>query len=190
MAMNTANVTTGKRRVDGGIYRAPLGTTLPTDASTSLAAAFKNIGYVAEDGVTNTVSRETTDIKEWGGDVVDSVMTAQTDTFKFKSIEALNVDLLKTVFGAANVTESSGAITINVKATESDAAIFVIDMIMKNNRLKRIVIPNGKISALGDIVYKANEAVAYELTITAALDSSGVTHYEYISAASSSSSST
>lgn len=187
MAMNTANVTTGKRRVDGGIYRAPIGTTLPTDASTSLAAAFKNIGYVAEDGVTNAISRDTKDIKEWGGDTVDSVLIGQNDTFKFKSIEALNVDLLKTVFGDSNVSESSGAITINVKATESENAVYVIDMVMKNNRLKRIVIPSGKITTIGDIVYKADEAVAYELTITATLDSNGNTHYEYISAVPSTS---
>ena len=38
--MQAANVTTGKRRTAGGIYRAPVGTTLPTDASTSLAASF------------------------------------------------------------------------------------------------------------------------------------------------------
>lgn len=186
MAMNPKNVTTGKRRIDGGVYRAPIGTTLPTDATTALAAAFKNLGYCSEDGVTNTISRETTEIKEWGGDTVDSVLTGQSDLFKFKSIEALNVDTLKMVFGDANVTETNGAVTVNVKAAESDAAVYVIDMILKDNRMKRIVIPSGKVTELGDIVYKANEAVGYDITLQATLNSAGVTHYEYISAAASS----
>lgn len=181
---STANVTTGKRRVDGGIYRAPLGTTLPTDATTALAAAFTNLGYVSEDGVTNALEKETTEIKEWGGDTVDVVLTAQNDTFSFKFIEALNVDVLKAIYGSANVTEADGAISVTVKATDAEAAVYVIDMIQKGGRMKRIVIPNGKISDLGDIVYKADEAVGFDVTLAANLDASGNTHYEYIGAAS------
>ena len=183
-AGTTANVTTGKRRVDGGVYFAAAGTTPPTDATTSLASAFKNLGYISEDGVTNSLSKETSEIKEWGGDTVDVVLTAQNDTFKFKFIESLNVDTLKCIYGTANVTESSGAISVTVKATDAPSGVYVIDMIQKGGRMKRIVIPNGKVSELGDIVYKADEAVGYDVTLAANLDSSGNTHYEYIGAAS------
>jgi len=180
---NAANVTTGKRRTDGGIYFAPAGTTLPTNATTTLATSFKNLGYVSEDGVTNSLSKDVTEIKEWGGDTVDTVLTAQTDTFQFTLIESLNTDTLKAVYGDANVTESSGAITVTVKAAEAPSGVWVIDMIQKGNKLKRIVIPNGKVSELGDVVYKADEAVGYDVTVAANLDSSGNTHYEYIASA-------
>ena len=180
---NAANVTTGKRRTDGGIYFAPAGTTLPTNATTTLATAFKNLGYVSEDGVTNSLSKDVTEIKEWSGDTVDTVLTAQTDTFQFTLIESLNTDTLKAVYGDANVTESSGAITVTVKAAEAPSGVWVIDMIQKGNKLKRIVIPNGKVSELGDVVYKADEAVGYDVTVAANLDSSGNTHYEYIASA-------
>lgn len=184
MSAGTAtNVTTGKRRIDGGIYFAPAGTTAPTNATTTLAAAFKNLGYISEDGVTNSLSKETANIKEWGGDVVDTVLNGQTDTFSFKFIESLNVDTLKCIYGTNNVTESSGAITVTVNATEAPSGVYVIDMIQNGNRMKRIVIPNGKITELGDVVYKADEAVGYDVTLTAHLDSSGNTHYEYIGAA-------
>ena len=180
---NAANVTTGKRRVDGGIYFAPAGTTLPTDATTALATAFKNLGYVSEDGVTNSQSRETTEIKEWGGGVVDNPQTGFTDTFQFTLIESLNTDTLKAIYGSSNVTEASGAITIAVGTDEAPSGVWVIDMIQKGNKLKRIVIPNGKVTELGDIVYKADEAVGYDVTVSAALDANGKPHYEYISAA-------
>ena len=184
MSAGTAtNVTTGKRRVDGGIYFAPAGTTLPTNATATLANTFKNLGYISEDGVTNSLSKETADIKEWGGDVVDTVLNGQTDTFSFKFIESLNVDTLKCIYGTNNVTESSGAITVTVNATDAPAGVYVIDMIQKGNRMKRIVIPNGRITELGDVVYKADEAVGYDVTLTAHLDSSSNTHYEYIGAA-------
>lgn len=181
--MNANNVTTGKRRTAGGIYRAAAGTTLPTDATTSLAAAFKEIGYISEDGVTNSISKTTNEIKEWGGDTVDSEVSEQTDQFTFKSIESMNVDTLKAVFGDTNVTESTGAITILVKAGAFGEGVWVIDVAQKGGRLKRIVIPDGKITALGDIVYNGSEAVGYDITLSAFYDSTtGGTHKEYISA--------
>ena len=91
----TSNVTAAKPKVGGGIYSAPLGTALPTDATTTLNTAFKNLGYVSEDGVTNSDERSTNDIKAWGGDTVNTVQTEKKDTFKYTLIEALNIDVLK-----------------------------------------------------------------------------------------------
>ena len=180
---NAANVTTGARRFDGGIYIAPLGTAVPTDASTDLGAAFKNLGYVSEDGVTNSLSVTSQDIKEWGGDTVMTVKTGQNDTFKLKYIESMNLEVLKSIYGAENVTEANGAVTVTVDADDAGAAVYVSDMAQNGGRRKRIVIPRGTVSALGDIVYKNDTPVGYDVTISAGLDTNGNTHYEYISAA-------
>ena len=40
----SANVSVGKPKIAGAVYVAPLGTTLPTDAVTALATAFKGLG--------------------------------------------------------------------------------------------------------------------------------------------------
>lgn len=180
-AGTVTQVTTGKRGIDGGIYVAPSGTSLPTTATETLNSAFKNIGYISEDGVTNSLGRTSEDIKEWGGDVVETINSEQTDDFKFKAIEALNTELLKAIYGSSNVTAST-TIAVSVKNADPASMCWCIDIAQKGGKLKRIVIPNGKITAIGDIVYKANEAVGYDLTVRAGLDSSGYTHYEYISA--------
>ncbi len=184
MANTAANVTVGKPKVGGAIYVAPLGSTLPTDSTTALDAAFKCLGYVSEDGVTNSNSPESDNVKAWGGDTVLVLQTDRPDSFSLTLLEGLNKDVLETIYGTNNVTvDAQGNITVKATADEMIGHAWVFEMIMKGNRAKRTVIPNGTISELGDIVYKDDEAVGYNVTIQDVPDASGVYHYEYIAAA-------
>ena len=186
MANTAANVTVGKPKVGGAIYVAPLGTTLPTDSSTALNAAFKCLGYVSEDGVTNSNSPESDNVKAWGGDTVLVLQTDRPDSFSLTRLEGLNEDVLKTIYGSSNVTvDGNGNITVKATADEMTGHAWVFEMVLKGNRAKRTVIPNGTISELGDIVYKDDEAVGYNVTIQDVPDSTGVYHYEYIAAGAS-----
>ena len=184
MANTATNVTVGKPKVGGAIYAAPLGSTLPTDSSTALDAAFKCLGYVSEDGVTNNNSPESDSVKAWGGDTVIVLQTDRPDSFAFTLLETLSQDVLNAVYGSANVVaDAQGNLTVKATADAMAAQAWVIEMVMRGNRAKRIVIPNGTISELGEIAYKDDEAAGYKVTITDVPDSSGVYHYEYIAAA-------
>lgn len=179
-----SNVTAGKAKTAGPIFVAATDATLPTSAAETLDAAFTALGYMSEDGLTNSNSPESSDIKAWGGDIVLSVQTGKPDTFKFKMIEALNVDVLKAVYGSSNVTGTLAAgITVNANSTELPEQAWVADMIMRNGAAKRVVIPSGKITEISEIAYTDSDAVGYEVTVTAYPDESGNTHYEYIKAA-------
>ena len=182
-----SKVTAGKPAIGGAVYRAPLGTELPTSASAALGAAFVDMGYISEDGVTNSNTIESDDIKAWGGDTVLSLQTDKTDTFQMTLIETMNENVLKAVFGNANVTGTfATGLTVKANATEQIEASWVIDMIARGNAKHRIVIPNAKITEIGDVTYSDSDAVGFEITLTAMPDSSSNTHYEYIVAASSS----
>ena len=183
MATTATNVTVGKPKVGGAVHWAPLETTLPTSATASLNAAFVDLGYVSEDGLTNNNSPESDTVKAWGGDTVLSLQTDRPDTFSLTLLEAMNADVLKTVYGSDNVVEdASGNLTVKATAQDMPSGVWVFDMILKGGRAKRIVVPNGTISELGDIVYKDDEAVGYNITITDVPDTDGVYHYEYITA--------
>lgn len=181
MANQPKYVTSAKPKVGGSIYSAPIGTALPTDATTALNTAFKCLGYVSDDGVQNSDDRKTTDIKSWGGDIVNSVQTEKTDTFKYTLIEALNVDVLKEIYGDSNVTGNlDTGITVKSNSTELDEHVIVIEMVLRNNVLKRIVLPSAKVTDVGEIKYKDGDNVGYETTVTCFPDANSNTHYEYI----------
>lgn len=177
----TDNVSTGKGKVGGYAYIAPAGTTLPTDAKTALANDFLVLGYISEDGITCSTERESEDIKDLNGDVVMSPQTGHSETWQATFIEALNINVLKMVYGDANVTETNGAITITSDGAELSEKVFVFELI-ERGRASRMVIPCGKISEVGDTVYRAGEAIGYEVTISALPNANGEKHINYIAA--------
>ena len=180
---DAANVNAGKPASSGAVFVAPLGTTLPTDATTAKESAFKEVGYISSDGVTNSNSIESSDVKAWGGDTVLTLSTSKTDTFAFTMIESDNVEALKVAFGDANVSTSNGLITIQANNSAQANRCFIIEMIGNDGKARRVVIPNGAVSALGDITYKDDTPIGYPITITAALDTNNNTHYEYVQTA-------
>jgi len=181
MANTVTNVTTGKPKTTGAIWVAPVGSTLPTDATTALDAAFKCLGYASEDGVTNANSPDTDTVKAWGGDTVLTPVNGKDDTWSFTLIEALNADVLKFVYGSANVSGTlATGLTVSANSNDTDDVALVIEMVLRGGAVKRVVLPICHVTEVGEVSYTDADAVGYETTVTAQPDSAGNTHYEYI----------
>ena len=179
-----ANVDTGKPKVGGYALWAPIGTALPTDATTAVNAAFVNLGYVSNAGLKVTYDRATTDHRDWNGDVVETTTDEYTETYTVEFIESLRGDLLKTLFGAANVTivaptsTVDGSATVKHNASDTDDGCYVFEMKSRRSS-KRVVIPQGRVVAIGEVSFVANNLIRYSVTLKAFPNAAGDCSYEY-----------
>ena len=167
------NITIGLPKTGGSIYVAPIGTALPTDASTSLSGSYVNLGYISEDGVTLTTSEETDTIKAWGKDTVMVSQTDYTETVTYNLLETIRPAALQTVRGASNVAiEADGAIKSGTTGDPLPHIVCVVETIQNNGsenpRFHRIVYGDCQISdRSGDQTYNNSDPVTYPVTITA-----------------------
>lgn len=185
MSNNASNVSFGKPKATGAVFVAPAGTTLPTDATTALNAAFKGLGYVSEDGLVNSVETDTENVNAWGGDLVLVGQTTFMETFMVNLIET-NPEALKVYYGEDNVTVNGDSITITQNSAQLPNVSVVFEIVLTGGRIKRIVVPNAQIvDRRGEITYVDGEPIAYPVLFQAYPDANGNSHTEYIAVVAS-----
>lgn len=179
--MDSSNVSTGKPKVTGAIFVAPMGTAVPTDATTALAGTFVNLGYASEDGLTNNIETDTNDTKAWGGATVLTTSTSYKETFAVGLIETKE-SVLAQYYGAENVSvDVSGNITVKHNGVDLPEQVLVIETVLANGRIRRTVVPKAKIAdRSAEIAYNDGDAITYPMMWEAAPDASGDTATEYI----------
>lgn len=175
-------VSAAKPSVSGVAHFAPAGTTLPTDATSTLASTYVSLGYVSEDGIANTLGRSVESIKDMGGNEVLTVQTEFSDTFKLTLICSKSVDVKKAVYGDSKVTGTlANGITTDVSADELDYKVWVFDLVLSDGDVQRIVIPSAKVTEIDDISYKNSEAIGYGITLKAQpISGTNTYHKEYL----------
>ena len=183
-APSVRNVVAAKPRVGGGVYRAPLGTALPTDASTVLGVGYEALGYVSDAGVTPTRDTSIDKKKAWGGDIVAALLTDESRSFEFTLIEVYAEAVQKFVHGTANVTATAPApstgstLAVLDKGGKPDQQIMVFE-IRHGLKLRRIVVPVADPAITGEGPLVDGDLSAYTVTVEALKDTSGVRVYEY-----------
>lgn len=184
MAGSTTNdstmVSLGKFKVGGYAYWAPSGTVLPTDSSTPLAAAFKLLGYLSEDGLTNTTDTDTTEIKDANGTTVMKVITSYAESYQFALLEVLRAEAAKMRYNSDAVTGTDKSMTIKHQMPSDEDFVLVFEIAMTGNVKDRLVIGNGTRAEFGDRQVHAGDAQVYDVTVSANDMGNGVTAIEYI----------
>jgi len=160
--------------VTGELYVAPVGTAAPTTSVSSLNASFIGMGYVSEDGVTESYDDTVEEIVAWqNAVVVRSNTTESKATLQMTLIETKGKTLELFHKASAVSVVSSGQWKIDVEGPQSDPRAFVLDVV-DGSKTIRIYVANGEVSDRGDIVYANGEPVGYDITITCYPDSSNI----------------
>ena len=174
-------VTAGKPKIGGSVYRAPLGTTLPTNATTALGTAFVDQGHISDEGLKNNNTASSDSVKAWGGQVVLNLQSEKPDEWSFTLLGAKDVNVLKTVYGDDNVSGTlATGVVVQANADELPDSSWVFEMVLKGGTLKSVVLPDAMIKEIAEITYSDSAAVGYGITLSALPDTSGNTHYEYL----------
>lgn len=156
----------------GAFSKGPLGTTAPTTATVAINAAFVDSGAISEDGVTLTLpdSGDKTTIKMWqGGAQVRTLRTVSEDVpqISFTFLET-NKTSVETYF-SATVTQTAAHGTFDYTVDLPDPFAGVLDVI-DGAIIHRFHTPRVVKASVGDLVYKNDEPIGYQVTLDLELD--------------------
>ena len=166
----------------GHFFHAPEGTAFPNYPAETLSSAWKKVGDVTQDGITLTTDKSTELLKNWANVIKRVILSDHSETIQAPIMDTTE-EALKTVLGEDNVTvvpaNSSHGELIKAELSSSErppAECFLF--LMKDGDAKMvIVVPNGQISEVGDVVFKAGEAVGWPVTLSTAPEEHGPNSY-------------
>ncbi|WP_461296335.1 phage tail tube protein [Streptomyces harbinensis] len=162
----------------GAVYVAPRGTSTPDSSDTSWPTGFVDLGWISDDGIAENNSADTSEIRGWqGGQTVRKVISSSEMTFAFTCIETSRA-VLELYHKGSKMITTNGASVLAIKAPGPDRRTFGLDVIDGDSHI-RIVVPDGEVTETGEISYRSDQAIGYQITITAYPDASGVVAYKY-----------
>jgi len=160
------------------------GTALPTDESTALNVAFKDMGFVTPDGVTINTNTSTQEITAYGTfSVVRTLIESEVKTFTITGEETNPITAAVKARLSIAAAPTPGVGTGKYSYTEGAARdvlySFVLHAVDGTNIIRK-VFPSIRMTALADEQIAKAKNVDYGFTMTAYPDSNGNSVYTYI----------
>jgi len=164
--MASNEVQLGGGYASGMFYTAAAGTALPSFPLDSLSS-WTEVGDIDADGITFT-PRDSETLKNWAGQPKRVIPGSDPATVQAKVMDTTEASL-KAIFGEDNITVTAASSThgkliqFNMDSKPEPAAYLFI---MKDgDDMKILGTSNGLISELGDVAFKNDEAIEWDITI-------------------------
>ena len=167
----------------GAVAVADLGTTAPTNARSALGGSWTTGGYVGEDGLTLSLSRSFTVVKDWSQSTVRKALTDFDGTLQFPFMQ-IDEFAMGEIVGAANVSATAATTTHgNQLAVEFGAELAPMKswcFSMKDeDRRVRVYCPCAQVTEIGDVSFVPGSAHQYPCTLSCYPDSDGKSIYVF-----------
>ena len=150
----------------GMFYHAAAGTALPSDPTAQLSSDWTHIGDVSDAGITLTLDKSVTNLRNWANIIKRSIMTEHSETIQAPIMDT-TAEALKAVVGADNVSVSGTKTTVSLSDSDlppQEAFLWVMkdgdDMIM-------IGCSYGQVTAVENVSFAPGGAINWTPTITA-----------------------
>ena len=157
----------------GAVWYAPAGSTLPTDSTTALAAAFVNIGYL-NDGFVLAQDLKTKEVNGWQNlDILRLIPTQLSRSVKFQAIET-NKQSVQLAWGGATVSVSAGSVySLTLPASQTTQEFILVLDWNDGSVSQRIVIKRAVFKSLPSVKFSRMDNIAYDMEIQALVPSDG-----------------
>lgn len=161
MAVDANDVVVG---ANGSVHVAPAGTAVPTTAVVALDAAYIEVGYLSEDGVTFTDGAEVEDINAWQSFYpIRKIVTARSAGVEFV-MKQWNEVTLKLAFGGGSIKRGGTSTTYAPPGpSDLDTRALVVTWADGVNDY-RLVFPRGLVS--GEVETQLVRTSAADLPIS------------------------
>lgn len=154
--------------VTGEVLVGAIAATAPTGTG-GVTTGFTGLGFVSEDGVTETRDLSSDTIKAWQNSAtVRTVVTDANLTYQFTLIETKK-ETVELYYGTTVTAGASDGNFVVVPANTGGRKSFILDVV-DGAELIRVYIPQGEVTEVGDRVYASGEPIGYDVTITAYAD--------------------
>lgn len=170
----TNDVNLGIGDVSGCFFHAPAGTALPEKPSDELASAWKNVGFVKEDGITWNTGISFDTLKDWARQIVRT-LPSEDDATVAVPVISTTVESLKTVFGADNVTvtEATSAAGELIKVAVKKGIVIpgeaYLFLMKDGDDLMMLGTTEGFISEIGELTFAPGDPIEWDATISASV---------------------
>jgi len=171
---------------DDSVSVAPLGTTLPVGL-TPLAAPFKDVGFLDESGIEDSITEESVEVRVHQGYRIARTKTTGRKLSKKIICTEENAVVLGLRDPGATVTTAAGVTTRKgIHKSKSDPRVWVFDTYDESTSdeiQRREVWSRGEVTERGAVSRTANGASLYEFTVTCTGTADEITNAPGVAAA-------
>lgn len=170
MASNDTKL--GGGYASGMFYHAPAGTALPTYPGATLDPAWVEIGDISEDGIVWTTARTFEALKNWALEIKRMKPGTDAQTVQAPIMDTTE-EVFKTIFGSTNVTKTAAdnshgvLLTVDTSALNTPSAEAFLFIMKDGDDMLLLGTTNGYVSELGDVSFKATDAINWSATVSA-----------------------